>query len=172
VVSRQPGAKFAPERDRYVLLVCYACPFAHRVSAVRQLKGLGGIIPAQITYWDESNGYRFATPAEGREGPKVTITLEPLAGATHLKEIYLTANPSYVGKFPTPALWDKKLKTVVSNESAQVVRFFNTEFDDLVAPGFRGKTFYPKGMEAKIYQSIPWATSTINIGVYNCGFAK
>ncbi|KAA8893163.1 glutathione S-transferase [Sphaerosporella brunnea] len=167
-VSREPGAIFAPERGRYHLYVSYACPWAHRTLIVRKLKGLEDIIPVSVVHWHMGEqGWRFGTDGE----PEIEQAPEPVVGARFLKDLYLTAKPDYDGRYTVPTLWDKKLSTICSNESSEIIRFFYTEFDDLLPEEKRGNPYYPEELRPKIDEFNEWVYDTVNNGVYKSGFA-
>jgi len=155
------SAGFKAERGRYHLYVSYFCPWAHRTLIMRELKGLTEMVGLSVTHWlMRENGITFA------EGPGVEP--DPLMGARYLYEIYRAAAPDYSGRVTVPVLWDKEIKTIVSNESAEIIRTFNSAFDGIGAA--RGD-YYPQdlrdeidGLNARIYD-------TVNNGVYKAGFA-
>ena len=160
-VAPEDGKVFTAEANRYHLYVSYACPWAHRTLIFRKLKGLEKLISISIVhYFMGSSGWTFEM------GPGVIPDSE--TGAQFLHEIYTKANPNYSGRVTVPVLWDKHLKTIVNNESSEIIRMFNSAFDELGAiPG----DYYPVDlaeeidtMNAKIYHHI-------NNGVYRCGFA-
>lgn len=167
-VSREPGARFAPEKGRYHLYVSLACPWAHRTLITRKLKGLEDIISVNVVDWFMGpDGWRFPESATAVPGS----TLDELYGSKMIREIYLKADPEYAARFTVPVLWDKKLQTIVNNESAEIIRMFYTEFDDLVAPEFRGVTYYPEKHAKAIDGINDWVYNDINNGVYKSGFA-
>lgn len=174
-ISRKEGAKFAPEANRYHLYVSLACPWAHRVLATRLLKGLAPIIPVSIVHWHmDDKGWRFATKDElalVKEGDTSFGTSDPLYGFSRIRELYFKANPEYSGRFTVPVLWDKKLETVVNNESSELIRMLNTEFNDLVAPEFAKVDLYPEELQKKIDEINTLVYDNINNGVYKTGFA-
>ncbi|CDK24338.1 unnamed protein product [Kuraishia capsulata CBS 1993] len=167
-ISSEPGAKFAPEKNRYHLYVSYACPWAHRTLIVRELKGLQDILPVSVVHWHmDANGWRFASKDDPCEG----ATSDQVYGVQRLKELYFKAEPEYEGRFTVPVLWDTKLETVVNNESSEIIRIFNEEFDSIIDEKYRGLTFYPDSLKSKIDEINPWIYDNINNGVYKSGFA-
>lgn len=188
-ISRKPGAEFPPEKDRYHLYVSYACPWAHRTLIVRKLKGLEEIIPFTSVHWHMeekgkqlkvkpsrpdsrlmSIGWRFATSDEKLPGENVTP--DPLHPSfTHLRDIYFSANPDYAGRFTVPTLYDKKKKTIVSNESSEIIRMMYTEFDDLLPEKYRNVVLFPENLQQQIELTNDWTYNDINNGVYKSGFA-
>jgi putative glutathione S-transferase len=156
-----PGGEFPPEAGRYHLYVSYACPWAHRTLIFRKLKGLESMIGVSVVHWllgDE--GWTFA------EGPGVVP--DDVNGAQKLYELYVRAKPDYTGRVTVPVLWDKKRGAIVSNESADIIRMFNSAFDRLgAAPG----DYYPERLRPDIDALNARIYETVNNGVYRCGFA-
>jgi glutathionyl-hydroquinone reductase len=139
-ISREAGAEFPPEKGRYHLFVSYACPWAHRTLITRKLKGLEDIVSFSVVHWHlGERGWRFATADESVPGENVIP--DPLEGHesfTHLRDVYFQANPHYEGRFTVPVLYDKKNKTIVSNESSEIIRMFYTEVRLTPVAGLRG----------------------------------
>ncbi|CAK7198181.1 S-glutathionyl-(chloro)hydroquinone reductase [Sporothrix eucalyptigena] len=165
---------FPAEKDRYHLYVSYACPWATRALIGRKLKGLEDIISFSVVHWHlGSNGWRFVT-AEDTDSPGVNVVPDPLPGHeafTHLREVYMLANPNYTGRITVPVLWDKKTRTIVNNESSEILRMFGTAFDDLVAPQYKKVDLYPEALRKQIDETHEWQYDLINNGVYKSGFA-
>jgi len=162
----QPGAHgiggFNAEKDRYHLYVSLACPWAHRTLIMRALKGLEDIIPVSVVHPIMlENGWTFADDFPGATG-------DSLYHLNYAYEIYLRAQHDYSGRVTVPILWDKKLQTIVSNESADIMRMFNSAFD---AVGARAGDYYPTALQAKIDELNTWIYSDLNNGVYKAGFA-
>ncbi|KAJ5811656.1 Glutathione S-transferase/chloride channel C-terminal [Penicillium riverlandense] len=170
-ISREPGAQFPPEKDRYHLYVSYACPWAHRTLITRSLKGLEDIISFSSVHWHlGENGWRFATSDEKLPG-KNTIP-DPLHPQfTHLREIYFSNDPEYKGRFTVPVLYDKKNKLIVSNESAEIIRMLYYEFDDLLPEQYKKVDLFPKALRSEIDATNEWIYNDVNNGVYKSGFA-
>lgn len=152
---------FKAEPDRYHLYVSLACPWAHRTLIYRKLKGLEQIIPISVVnpYMGE-NGWTFA---EG-EG----VIPDPLIHADYAYELYIKAKPNYTGRVTVPILWDKKTNTIVSNESSEIIRMFNSAFDDV---GALAGDFSPAGLLPEIDDINAFVYTTINNGVYKAGFS-
>ncbi|PKM05458.1 MAG: glutathione-dependent reductase [Gammaproteobacteria bacterium HGW-Gammaproteobacteria-6] len=150
------GGRFAPESGRYHLYVSLACPWAHRTLIMRHLKGLDNHI--EVTAAEPhmlEQGWTYDPP-------------EPLYGYTRHHQLYTHAKTDYTGRVTVPVLWDKQLQTIVNNESAEIIRLFNSAFDDLT-----GNTldFYPEHLRAEIDQINQRVYDEINNGVYKAGFA-
>ncbi|CAI8496952.1 hypothetical protein CAS74_004639 [Pichia kudriavzevii] len=160
-----------PAANRYHLYVSYACPWAHRTLITRALKGLTGIIGVSVVHWHmDNNGWRFATEEEQKTEARGS-TSEPFYGFKRIKELYFKANPGYEGRFTVPVLWDKELETIVNNESSEIIRILNTEFNDLIADEYRKIDIYPEAFRKEIEEMNAWVYSDINNGVYKSGFA-
>jgi putative glutathione S-transferase len=114
-------------KGRYHVCVSLACPWAHRTLIFLKLKGLEDVVSVSVTHWFWSDdGWTFA--------PDPRVTPDPVFGADKLYQIYASALPSYTGRCSVPVLLDKATRRIVSNESSEIVRMFNSAFDG-VAPG-------------------------------------
>ena len=152
---------FQAEKGRYHLYVSLACPWAHRTLIFRSLKGLDSFISVSIVHWYMAeNGWTFE-PGEG-------VMPDTVNGSKFLYQIYTAASPNYSGRVTVPVLWDKKLKTIVSNESSEIIRMFNTAFNDL---GAKPGDYYPAELHSEIDEINKRVYSSLNNGVYKCGFA-
>ncbi|WP_312488011.1 glutathione S-transferase family protein [Sphingomonas sp.] len=150
------------EAGRYHLYVSYACPWAHRAMIVRALKGLEDLIDVSVVDpLMREHGWTFATERGG--------TGDTLHGSDYLWQLYARARDGYSGKVTVPVLWDKQRDTIVSNESAEIIRMFNTAFDGL---GARAGDFYPVELRDEIDAVNAPVYDHVNNGVYKCGFAK
>lgn len=152
---------FPAERGRYHLYISLACPWAHRALIFRALKKLDDVISVSITEpLYGKTGWEFgATPGS---------TLDTANGKATLAEVYLLADPRYSGRVSVPALWDKKRRTIVNNESAEIIRMFNSAFDAFTDV----KTdFYPAALRAEIERINDLVYPNVNNGVYRAGFA-
>ncbi|KAI8323229.1 hypothetical protein GQ54DRAFT_258605 [Martensiomyces pterosporus] len=166
-VEASPDAEFPAEAGRYHLYVSYACPWAHRTLIVRKLKGLEKLISVSVVhYLLGPNGWEFASPDE-----VPGATLDDINGVKYIRELYFKAEPEYSARYTVPVLWDKKKQTIVNNESSEIIRIFNTAFDGLVEPEYRGINFYPEDLRAQIDEVNEWIYDTVNNGVYKSGFA-
>ncbi len=156
---------FAAEAGRYHLTVSLACPWAHRTLIFRKLKKLEDLVSVSVV--DPvmlSNGWEFKAPGEGVDGS----TLDPLFGAATLWQVYLKADPHYSGRVTVPVLWDKKQNRMVSNESAEIIRMFNSAFDGITGSH---DDYYPAPLRAEIDALNETIYETVNNGVYKAGFA-
>lgn len=152
---------FPAEAGRYHLYVSLACPWAHRTLIFRALKGLGSMVGVSVV--NPLMGDRGWTFAAG-EG----VVADPVEGADFLYEIYLRARPGYSGRVTVPVLWDTRRDTIVSNESSEIIRMFNSAFDALGAhPG----DYYPAALREEIDRINAFVYERVNDGVYKAGFA-
>lgn len=139
---------------------------------VRQLKGLQDIIPFTSVHWLlGEKGWPFAK-GEEEEAPGDNVTPDPLGHGTHLRDIYFASNPDYEGRFTVPTLYDKKEKTIVSNESSEIIRMMYYAFDGLLEdPKVRNLDLFPKDLREQIDATNEWTYHDVNNGVYKSGFA-
>ena len=152
---------FKAEPNRYHLYVSLACPWAHRTLIYRKLKGLTDMISVSVVNPTMGeNGWTF-TDAEG-------VIADPIFNANYLYEIYTAAQADYTGRVTVPVLWDKQSQTIVSNESSEIIRMFNSAFDDI---GALPIDFAPSEKLALIDELNAFIYPTINNGVYRAGFA-
>jgi len=152
---------FVAEPGRYHLYVSLACPWAHRTMIYRRLKRLESAISMSVTSWHMAEqGWTFDT-SEGSTG-------DALYGAKKLQEIYLRAEPKYTGRVSVPVLWDKQRKTIVSNESSEIIRMLNSAFDALTN---ERSDYYPQALRSEIDRINELTYMNINNGVYRTGFA-
>jgi len=154
---------FPAESGRYHLYVSMACPWAHRTLIFRALKGLERHVSVSVVHPDMvENGWEFR--------PDKAAHRDDVNGMRFMYEVYLKAAPDYSGRVTVPALWDKQRQTIVSNESADIIRMFNTAFD-----GLKGVCsdldFYPEALHAEIAEVNERVYHTVNNGVYKAGFA-
>jgi len=162
-VEDDPDARFQPEAGRYHLYVSYACPWAHRTLLVRALKGLEDAISVDVVdpYRDEG-GWQF-TP--GKDG----CTPDTVNGSDYLREVYQAADPDANCRVTVPVLWDKREETIVNNESREVIRMLDTEFDGVAE---HDVDLYPEGYQDEVDRIIDDIYDPINNGVYRAGFAS
>ncbi len=153
---------FKAESGRYHLYVSYACPWAHRTLIFRVLKGLTEHVTVDATHPDMlDDGWTFDAGFDGATGDTVM-------GKRFLREVYLEADPAFTGRVTVPVLWDKVRRTIVSNESADIIRMFNSAFDGLTANRL---DFRPAELRAEIDALNARIYDTVNNGVYKAGFA-
>jgi len=158
----EPGGKFSPEPDRYLLYVCLACPWAHRALILRKLKGLEHVIDVSVVHhFMGENGWTFKREP-GATGDRIN-------GADFLYEVYKKAKPDYTGRVTVPTLWDRKHQTIVNNESSEILRMFNSAFNEFAEHPERD--YYPEELRAVIDEINPGVYHDVNNGVYKSGFA-
>ncbi len=153
---------FPAESGRYHLYVSLACPWAHRTLVMRALKGLQDHIGVSVVHPHMlENGWELRDDFDGATG-------DPLHGFSKLYELYLKADDNYTGRVTVPVLWDRQRGTIVSNESADIIRMLNSSFDGLGAtPG----DYYPRALRAEIDSINEGVYHDVNNGVYKAGFA-
>ena len=154
---------FKAESGRYHLYVSMACPWAHRTLIFRKLKGLEKHISVSVVHPDMvENGWEFRPDSEQHR--------DHLHGFRFMHQVYTKAAPEYSGRVTVPTLWDKKKETIASNESAEIIRMFNSAFDGL--EGVRTDLdFYPGELQEEIDSVNARVYDTVNNGVYKAGFA-
>jgi glutathionyl-hydroquinone reductase len=160
-VKRDGSTPYQPERGRYHLYVSLACPWAHRTIILRKLKGLEETIG--LTVVDpvrDERGWAF------REGPGHST--DPVNGFQFLSEAYRATDPNYRGRVTVPVLWDKKTKRMVSNSDDDLLRMFNSEFEESAANDY---DFYPPELRGEIDAINELIYQRVNNGVYRAGFA-
>lgn len=161
-VDADGSTRFVPEAGRYHLYVSLACPWAHRTLIMRKLKGLEDIIDVSVVHWYmREQGWTFRKE-DGATGDR-------LYGKRFLHEIYTQAKPDYTGRVTVPVLWDRKEKTIVNNESAELVRMLNSAFDGI--GGNADLDLYPSKLREEIDTINAFVYDRINNGVYKTGFA-
>ncbi|AMO77201.1 glutathione S-transferase family protein [Pseudomonas citronellolis] len=161
----QPGPSgeggFRAEAGRYHLYVSLACPWAHRTLIYRQLKGLAGLIDVSVVSWlMQENGWTFDR--------SLGSTGDALDGLEFLHQRYTRDDPHYTGRVTVPVLWDKQRKRIVSNESAEIIRMFNSAFDGLTGNDL---DLYPTPLQGEIDALNERIYPAVNNGVYRAGFA-
>ena len=149
----EPG--FKAEKGRYHLYVSHACPWAHRTLIFRELKQLHDYIDVTVV-----------DPIMLEHGWEMS---DPLYNLDFLYQLYLKADASYEGRVTVPVLWDKKTTTIVSNESSEIIRMFNTAFNALTG---NATDYYPEVLHQRIHDLNDRIYDTINNGVYQAGFAS
>ena len=154
---------YKPESGRYHLFVSYACPWAHRTLIYRHLKGLQDHISVDVVHPDMLDmGWSLAANYPGATG-------DSLFGLQYLHQIYQKAQSDVSTSVTVPLIWDKKLGTIVNNESSQIIRIFNQAFDALTG---NTQDYYPAELRQDIDDINDRVYRSINNGVYRTGFAK
>ena len=148
--------------DRYHLYVSYACPWAHRSLIMRSLKGL-----------DDAISISAVDPLMGQDGWQFSdfrgTIPDTVNNTQYLREVYAIADSNYTGRVTVPILWDKQTSTIVNNESREIIRMFDTQFEDVAKTQ---ANLYPQGLHEEIDEAIDKIYDPINNGVYKAGFAK
>ena len=152
---------FKAEAGRYHLYASYFCPWATRCLIMRKLKGLESVISLSITDWLMlADGITF----HERDG----VVPDPIHHARFLHQVYTAAKPDYSGRVTVPVLWDKARRTIVSNESAEIIRMMNAAFEGC---GATGADYYPRDLRHEIDVVNDLVYDRVNNGVYKAGFA-
>jgi len=155
------GQDFPAEDNRYHLYISYACPWAHRTLIFRKLKQLESIISLSVVHWILGDDDWTFEPGEG--------VIADINGAANMYEVYQRAKPGCTDVVTVPVLWDKNEDTIVNNESSEIIRMFNSEFDGLTGNHL---DFYRQNHRAEIDAVNQRVYDTVNNGVYMCGFAQ
>ena len=160
-ITKKGGAHQA-ESNRYHLYISLACPWAHRTIIYRTIKNLKNIISVSIVNpFMLENGWTFK--------PYPGSTVDHLYDSKYLYELYLRANKNYSGRVTVPILWDKKLETIVNNESSEIIRMFNSEFNQITN---NFDDYYPDSRRKEIDKLNHFTYHNINNAVYKAGFAS
>jgi len=160
-VTADSTSYFPAEAGRYHLYISLACPWAHRTLIFRSLKKLDGVISLSVTApLYGKTGWEF-DPAQGG-------TLDAANDRKTLAEIYLIADPHYTGRVSVPVLWDKKRRTIVNNESSEIIRMLNSAFEAFTDVH---TDYYPEALRDEIDRINDLVYPTVNNGVYRAGFA-
>lgn len=153
---------FPAASGRYHLYVSHACPWAHRTLIFREIKGLKDHISVDVVHPDMlGDGWTFETDHAGATGDR-------LLGQAFLRDIYTKAEPDCTSRVTVPVLWDKERGTIVSNESAEIIRMFNSAFDGITG---NDADYWPENLRDSIEEVNNRIYDTLNNGVYKCGFA-
>src|SRR6185312_4576045 len=164
-ITADGSSGFKAEPGRYHLYVAPGCPWAHRTLIYRALKKLDDLISvayaipglrAQGWTYEDDPRYPDCTP-------------DTVNGFHYLHEAYTASNPAYTGKVTVPMLWDKKTKRIVNNESSEIIRMLNTEFNAITG---NRTDYYPQALRAEIDAVNERVYHNVNNGVYRAGFAK
>ena len=160
-VTADGSSGFKAEPGRYHLFLAPNCPWAHRTQIYRRLKCLDDVISVTLADHPRERSWAYSKGI-GRD-------LEPVDGVFELHQAYISADSNYTGRVTVPTLWDKKTWTIVNNESSEIIRMLNTEFDEW---GDASLDLYPKDLREDIDAINERIYTTVNNGVYRCGFAK
>ncbi|PRP93029.1 Glutathionyl-hydroquinone reductase YqjG [Enhygromyxa salina] len=153
---------FSPADGRYHLYVAWACPWAHRTMIMRALKGLEHAIDVSVVApFMGDQGWRFNAEVEG-------ATVDKALGGEYLRDVYLAADPRCSGRVTVPVLWDTQQRTIVNNESREIVRMFDHEFGGVAR---RDVDLAPPALRDEVERLIDFIYEPINNGVYRAGFA-
>lgn len=156
-ISADGSTGFPAEAGRYHLYVSLACPWAHRTLIVRALKGLEDVISVSVVEPVMTQGWSFSAALP-----------DHLHGLAHLHQLYTLADPGYTGRVLVPVLWDRKTRTIVNNESSEILRMLDEAFDAFAT---REVDLYPAPLREEIDRVNAYVYDNINNGVYRCGFA-
>ncbi|HKJ69374.1 MAG TPA: glutathione S-transferase family protein [bacterium] len=157
-IQDDPSAEFPAEPDRYHLYISRACPWAHRTAIMRRWKGL-----------EEAISLSLVEPVRINAGWEFSETdPDPLYASRYLREVYQKADPDATCRVSVPILWDKQKETIVNNESREIMRMLDTQFNDFAK---QDATFYPGDLREQVDRTIDEIYAPINNGVYRTGFA-
>ena len=160
-------AGFKAEADRYHLYVSLACPWAHRTLIFRQLKNLEDLVSVSVVHPDMlDKGWSFKHDKQSQTD--YATTGDTLYDSEYLRERYFESDPQYHGNITVPVLWDKQQKRIVNNESAEIIRMFNSAFNNLTG---NNTDYYPENLRDEIDSINELVYHNINNGVYKTGFA-
>jgi glutathionyl-hydroquinone reductase len=159
-VTRDGSSGFKAEAGRYYLVTAPSCPWAHRTVLMRKLKGLEDAIPILESDLPKGQGWAYSRGFDD---------LRPVDGVFHVHQVYSAARPIFTGRTTVPVLWDRKTHTIVNNESSEIIRMLNSEFDEF---GNGTLDLYPEALRGAIDETNAFVYDAINNGVYRCGFAR
>lgn len=159
-VTRDGSSGFKAEAGRYRLVTAPSCPWAHRTVLMRKLKRLDGALALLESDLPKGQGWAYSRGFDD---------LAPQGGVFHVHQLYTAARPGYTGRATVPLLWDRKTRTIVNNESSEIIRMLNAEFDEF---GDAGLDLYPPELRREIDEINSFVYDNINNGVYRCGLAK
>lgn len=160
-VTADGASGFKAESGRYHLWVAQNCPWAHRTVIFRKLKRLENVISLNYADKPKKHGWAFSTTTDGAPPPK--------DGVLYLHEVYTAAKSDYSGRVTVPTLWDKQKRTIVNNESSEIIRMLNSEFNAFTNDRY---DYYPQALRPQIDEINKLTYEKINNGVYRSGFAK
>jgi glutathionyl-hydroquinone reductase len=159
-VTRDGSSGFKAEAGRYYLVTAPSCPWAHRTVLMRKLKGLEDAIPILQSDLPKGQGWAYSRGFDD---------LRPVDGVFHVHQVYSAARPGFTGRATVPVLWDRETRTIVNNESSEIIRMLNSEFEEF---GNAALDLYPAVLRGAIDETNAFVYDAINNGVYRCGFAK
>jgi len=164
-VTADGSSGYQAEAGRYHLYVAHACPWAHRTLIFRALKKLDGAISVAYAIPGlKEQGWMYESNPDFPD-----CTPDTVNGFRYLHQAYTASDPHYTGKVTVPTLWDKKTGRVVNNESSDIIRMLNSEFNAIAGDDV---DFYPRPLRAEIDRINETVYATVNNGVYRCGFAR
>jgi putative glutathione S-transferase len=159
-ITREGASGFPAEANRYHLFVAPSCPWAHRTLIVRRLKKLEDLISVSYADGPRTQGWSYTSGID---------ELQPRGGLLQLHEVYSAASPRCTGRVTVPALWDRRRHTVVNNESSEIIRMLNAEFEPWADNSI---DLYPEDLRRDIDEINAFVYERVNNGVYRCGFAR
>jgi putative glutathione S-transferase len=159
-VTSDGSSGFKAETGRYYLVTAPSCPWAHRTVLMRQLKRLEDAIPLLQSDLPKEEGWAYSRGFDD---------LAPIDGVFHVHQVYTAARPEFTGRATVPVLWDRQTRTIVNNESSEIIRMLNAEFDEF---GDATLDLYPAALRRDIDEINGFVYEAINNGVYRCGFAR
>ncbi len=162
LVKADGSTEFTPDAGRYALYYNWTCPWSHRASVTRELKGLSKVVDRVLLEPAMSNqSWWFGTSGEYSD---------PAIGASHLHELYSASQPDFTGRVSVPILWDKKTRQIVNNDSGAIARMFNQEFNDVAENPTLD--LYPAPLHNEIDELNEYIADHTTDGVYRCLLAK
>ena len=161
-ITADGSSGFKAEAGRYHLYISWACPWAHRTAIMRKLKGLEDAISLSVVAAViDQNSWEFSDSESG-------CIPDTINHKNYLWEIYLQANSNYSGRVTVPVLWDQQKGTIVNNESREIIRMFDTQFNSIAKADIN---LCPDDLKDTIDQTLDKIYQPINNGVYRAGFA-
>jgi len=162
-VTRNGSSGFKAGFGRYYLVTAPSCPWAHRTVLMRKLKRLEDMIPIIESDLPKGQGWAYSRGFDD---------LRPVDGIFHVHQVYSAARPGFTGRATVPVLWDRETRTIVNNESSEIIRMLNSEFEEFEEFGNAALDLYPAVLRGAIDETNAFVYDAINDGVYRCGFAK
>jgi glutathionyl-hydroquinone reductase len=159
-VTRDGASGFKAQSGRYLLVAAPSCPWAHRTVLMRKLKRLEAAIPILQSDLPKGEGWAYSHGLDD---------LAPIEGVFHVHQVYGAARPGFTGRATVPVLWDRQNRTIVNNESSEIIRMLNSEFDEF---GDAAVDLYPAPLRGAIDETNAFVYEAVNDRVYRCGFAR